>query len=85
MAFLRAERGSLFVMKRSLCYYFGILVAAELLVTLLFWTIVTNMHPYWLQILSFPVMPLGDLVSIVIWCIVCVASKRASSEGSKSV
>jgi hypothetical protein len=85
MTLLREERGFLLNMKKTLCYYFGWLVLTELLVTLEFGILVTNMHPYWLQLLSFPLLPLADLVSIVIWCIICIASKRGNSEKPKSV
>jgi hypothetical protein len=82
---LGEKRGFSLIMKRTLSYYLRSLLIAELIVSLLFWTLVTNLQPYWLQRLSFPVLPLVDLGTIVIWYTMCRGPRKATSEELESV
>ena len=50
-----------------ICYYLKIIILVELLVTLIAWTLVTNLHPLWMQLLAFPYLPILDLITIVVW------------------
>ncbi|RDE13844.1 MAG: hypothetical protein C4K49_08155 [Candidatus Thorarchaeota archaeon] len=50
-----------------ICYYLKIVVSVELLLTLVAWTQISNLHPLWMQLLAFPYLPILDLITIVVW------------------
>lgn len=66
-------------LKKPGCYYLRIRIVVEMIVTLWFWVTVTNMHPYWLRLLSLPYLPLIDVVTIVLWVLICGRKRVAPS------
>jgi hypothetical protein len=51
------------------CHYLKIIILIELFMTLIAWAFITNLHPYWMQLLAFPYLPILDLITIAIWLV----------------
>jgi hypothetical protein len=66
---------------KLICYYLKTIVIVELLVTLAALILITNMHPYWMQLLAFPYLPILDLITIAIW-LVCRRIRDRSLQNS---
>ncbi len=55
--------------RERICYYLKSIVAVELLVTLVAEILITNIHPYWMQLLAYTYLPIIDLITIVGWLV----------------
>ena len=63
-----------------ICYYLKIIVLVELLMSLVAWTLVTNLDPFWMRLLAFPYLPILDLITIVVW-LACRKLRDRSTQG----
>ena len=63
------------------CHYLKIIVIVELFMTLVAWTNIGNLSPYWMQLLAFPYLPILDLITIAIW-LVCRRIRDQSAQRS---
>ncbi len=63
----RTAEGDVSTKTERICYYLKIIVSVELLMSLIAWTLVTNLDPLWMRLLAFPYLPILDLITIVVW------------------
>jgi hypothetical protein len=63
------DRGGIRLEREQVCHYLKVIVVVELLVTLAAGMLITNLHPYWMQLLAYTYLPVADLITIVVWLV----------------
>jgi hypothetical protein len=78
---LLKKTGDALMQIERICHYLKIIVVVELLTTLMAGRFITNLHPYWMQLLVFPYLSILDLITIVLW-LVCRTVRARSVQDS---